>query len=449
MRPPDGTSRERGLILRPGLQGNADVRPQPWRCDVFCRVVDNFGDAGICWRLARQLSTEHGLSVRLWIDRPSVLARLGVDAAAAALAGVALLPWTDPWPDRWTHDWPSVAPRHRSDPTALPGSACGDLVIAAFGCRLPEAYLDAMTGRVPRTAWFNVEHLSAEHWVAGVHGLASPRPDRPLVEHFFVPGFDEASGGLLRERDLLARRDAFAADPSAHARLAAALGVAPRAPDELLVSAFCYPHAPLAALLAHWRDGDRPVLAWIPEGVGADALAAVWGVRDWTAGIERRAGRLRVAVLPFVAQPAYDALLWSCDVNIVRGEDSAVRAQWAARPWLWQPYRQADGADRTKLEALLARVHAAIAGDPAPAAAPGERAAGDAARLANRAVWSAWSAWADAMRALSGDGAIGPAWDALVAHLEGVDRHAADWCATLSAQRDLCARLLDAARKML
>ena len=36
--------------------------------DVFCRVVDNYGDAAVCWRLARQLADEHGARVRLWID---------------------------------------------------------------------------------------------------------------------------------------------------------------------------------------------------------------------------------------------------------------------------------------------------------------------------------------------------------------------------------------------
>lgn len=420
------------MILRPDLPGSAGAPPRPGttgrlprRCDVFCRVVDNFGDAGICWRLARQLATEHGLSVRLWIDRPDVLARLGVDAAAAAREGVALLAWPEPWP----------APL--SDVPPAPDAACGDLVIAAFACRLPEPYLDAMAGMAPRPAWFNLEYLSAEPWVAGVHGLASPRPDRPLVEHFFVPGFDEASGGLLRERDLLARRDAFVADPSAAARLAAEMGVRPRRADELLVSVFCYPHAPLAPLLAHWRDGDRPVLAWIPEGVGTDALDAVLGPGRWPAGTERQIGRLRVAVLPFVPQPAYDELLWSCDVNIVRGEDSVVRAQWAGRPWLWQPYPQADGADRAKLEALLARLAASNASrastPPAPAGTD------DAASRA----------WADAMRALSGQGAIEPAWDALVRHLPGIGRHAATWCSALSEQRDLASKLLEAARKML
>src|SRR5947208_6585773 len=43
------------------------------RWDLFCRVIDNFGDAGIAWRLARELHDEHGLAVTIWIDAPDVL----------------------------------------------------------------------------------------------------------------------------------------------------------------------------------------------------------------------------------------------------------------------------------------------------------------------------------------------------------------------------------------
>jgi hypothetical protein len=67
--------------------------------------------------------------------------------------------------------------------------------------------------------------------------------------------------------------------------------------------------------------------------------------------------------LPFLPQVRYDELLWACDLNFVRGEDSFVRAQWAAKPFVWQIYPQAEDAHRVKLDAFLAR-------HPAGAAAP-------------------------------------------------------------------------------
>jgi len=68
------------------------ARPQRW--DLFCRVIDNLGDAAVCWRLARQLAQDPGQSVRLWIDQPDVLARLvpGVRAGRSQ-QGVRLEAW--------------------------------------------------------------------------------------------------------------------------------------------------------------------------------------------------------------------------------------------------------------------------------------------------------------------------------------------------------------------
>ena len=66
-------------------------------------------------------------------------------------------------------------------------------------------------------------------------------------------------------------------------------------------------------------------------------------------------GALTVRVLPFIAQPMYDRLLWACDVNFVRGEDSFVRAQWAHRPFIWHIYPQDKNLHHVKLAAFLQR----------------------------------------------------------------------------------------------
>ena len=62
---------------------------------------------------------------------------------------------------------------------------------------------------------------------------------------------------------------------------------------------------------------------------------------------------LSISYLPALTQVDYDHLLWACDLNFVRGEDSLVRALWAGRPFIWQIYPQDDGAHHAKLEAFL------------------------------------------------------------------------------------------------
>ncbi|MFZ9406358.1 MAG: elongation factor P maturation arginine rhamnosyltransferase EarP, partial [Burkholderiaceae bacterium] len=151
-----------------------------WRVDLFCRVIDNLGDAAVCWRLARQLSEEHGCTVRLWIDQPEVLARLVPGARAARrMQGVRI--------EAWRPQTAALAQARNKD--------VADVVIAGFGCDLPAGYRSAM--RHTRSVWINLEYFSAEAWTLGSHGLPSPKSDG-LTEHFFIPGPGPATGGLLR-----------------------------------------------------------------------------------------------------------------------------------------------------------------------------------------------------------------------------------------------------------
>ena len=288
--------------------------------DVFCRVVDNFGDIGVCWRLACNLA-ERGQRVRLWVD----------DATA--------LRWMAPE----GHDGVEVSTWLAA--TAFPPP--GDVVVEAFGCDPAPAFLAAMAaareeGRAP--VWINLEYLSAEPYVERSHALASPQmsgPARGLVKWFFYPGFTAATGGLLREPGLEAAQAVF--DRGAWL---AAHGIA-LADGERLVSVFCYPGAPVERLVASLADTGLPTLIATAPGAATGALRAALA----TPG-EGRA-LLRQHPLPWLTQADFDRLLWAADLNFVRGEDSWVRAHWAGKPFVWQAYPQDDGAHGAKIQAFL------------------------------------------------------------------------------------------------
>ena len=306
---------------------------QVW--DLFCRVVDNYGDAGVCWRIARMLAAEHRLPVRLWIDRPQTLNALlpELDAAAEVqhIDGVTIC------------DWSRLVPQ--------PQSAA--VVVEAFGCGLPESYVEAMAAMPRPPQWVVLEYLSAEDWVDGHHGLASPHPRLPLQRWFFFPGFGGGNGGLPREQDLLTRRDGF--DAAVFWR---ALGFAPPEPGGVTASVFAYADAPWTRLIEACRSGPEPSLLVLPEGALAAAARSYAGAAQHVKSL--RLGALELRWLPFLPQRLYDELLWACDCNFVRGEDSFVRAQWAARPLVWQPYRQEDDAHACKRAAFAARYTAGM-----------------------------------------------------------------------------------------
>lgn len=304
----------------------------PVRWDIFCKVVDNLGDVGVCWRLARQLAAEYNVQPRLWVDDLSAFRALCPTARelpAQMVAGVELVTW-------------------QADFTAV---EVAPVVIDAFGCGLPEAYLARMTD--PATVWVNLEYLSAEPWVSGCHGLASQLPGCVVPRYFFFPGFDDHTGGLLREAGLLARRDAFLADPGAVAAFLHRLQVP--VTEALRVSLFCYDNPALPALLEAWAQSKQAVTLMVPAGGVARQVAHALRCQPLEPGRPVMHGALSVHGIPFLPQEAYDLLLWSADLNFVRGEDSFVRAQWAGKPFVWHIYPQEGGTHLEKLGAFLDR----------------------------------------------------------------------------------------------
>jgi uncharacterized repeat protein (TIGR03837 family) len=277
-------------------------------------VIDNFGDIGVCWRLSTDLASR-GHRVRLWVDDASALAWMAPHGAT----GVTV----HPWPDNTSMFEP------------------GDVVIEGFGCTLPSHVVRAMKNQAIAPRWINLEYLSAEDYVERCHGLPSPQlagPGLGLLKTFFYPGFTSKTGGLLREPGLLQRQQRF--DVQAWRNTHGT----PNHPGERWVSLFAYDNAGLEKLLQSLAtQPTRLLLAPGPLVPQAQQL-----LQDTT-----RHPKLRLQTLGFVDQSEYDHLLWACDINFVRGEDSFVRAQWAGRPFVWQIYPQSDGAHGAKLDAFL------------------------------------------------------------------------------------------------
>jgi uncharacterized repeat protein (TIGR03837 family) len=309
---------------------------------LFCKVVDNYGDIGICWRLARQLEQEHGIAVTLWVDDVRSFQRICPEVAI----------------DRDQQQIGTVTVRHWLDQNGMfAASDVADIVIEFFACDIPPAYIAAMAQCTPRPVWLNLEGLSAEEWVEGCHTLSSPHPSMSLTKYFFFPGFTSKTGGLLLESGLQQQRQAFQQDQAAIAAFLGQFGVSPAEMASLKVSMFCYPQAPVQALFDAWESGGTAITCLVPEGVAVDAVQAFLG-QAAQAGVSATHGALTVRVLPFVPQPDYDKLLWACDLNFVRGEDSFVRAQWAGKPFVWHIYPQDKDLHHVKLKAFLQRYSA-------------------------------------------------------------------------------------------
>jgi uncharacterized repeat protein (TIGR03837 family) len=173
------------------------------------------------------------------------------------------------------------------------------------------------------------------------------------MKHFFYPGFSARTGGLLREHDLEQRQKNFEL-PGAKGAWLSKLRLDPDGgamANERLISLFCYEPAALAALIGALAHDTHYNHLLVTPGRANAAVRSVLGT-------ETRRANLRISYLPPLTQLDFDELLWRCDINFVRGEDSLVRAIWAGKPLVWQIYPQEDGAHIAKLQAFLERTGA-------------------------------------------------------------------------------------------
>jgi uncharacterized repeat protein (TIGR03837 family) len=363
--------------------------------DLFCRVIDNLGDLGVCWRISRQLKNEYGANVRLIVDDLSPFKtlepRVDLSLATQTIDTIAVTTW------------------HEFEGSNAPCEC--DLAIEAFACDPPLAYVESMARRATKPVWINLEYLSAEDWVDGVHGLPSPHPRLLLTKYFFVPGFTEKSGGLVRERLLPLqgggrRGMGFHKTwpppfPTLSSNLATSLSSLPlRGRESMRALAFTYPHAPVRALAEAFARADEPLQISLAAPLN-DAEPS------WP------------QIVP-VPQTEFDELLSQFDVLLVRGEDSFLRAQYAAKPMLWHIYPTDDRAHIKKLDAWLDRYC--------------EKMEPDLAQIYRRAS----QAFVDPDHEAS----LEDAFAAFARALPRLHAHAERWCDSLFAATDLATRLV-------
>ena len=337
--------------------------------DIFCSAVDNFGDIGVCWRLACNLAAR-GKRVRLWVD------------------DVLPLAWMAP------SGCPNVEVIDGRDGAAIrPQTTLGDVLVDTFDCEFAINLIASQAINTPakvengiifehllttRPVWLNLEYLTAESFAERAHTL-------PYVHHsgaaqgwtqrYFYPGFTDKTGGLLREVDLFERQKAFdrlkwlsqliTKNPFTLSLSKGSQGFDKLSPNGILdientqfISLFCYEPTALEALIDQLATREYPTCLLVTAGRATAAILTLLELKKQLKPSYLLPEQLSILYIPQLTQTDFDHLLWSCDLNFVRGEDSLVRAIWAAKPFIWQIYPQHDGAHHAKLDAFLTMMDA-------------------------------------------------------------------------------------------
>jgi len=307
--------------------------------DIFCHVIDNFGDAGVVYRLAKEY--QHSF--------PAAQIRIFTDGMAAFQA---VCPLIQPELNQQT-----VAGISYVEYSLLTDQFVGDLtipelIIESFACDIPDIYLQkaAIEGRL----LLNLDYLMAEEWVEGFHGKESLLGYSKLRKYFFMPGFTNKTGGLLPESHLDSIRPLFDSQKtdllqSIFKKLAIDLKPA----DYLLGTVFTYEHN-FDNLLSALEKLKKSVILLI---FGSKSQASWQHLLTQkkiapSADGNYRYGSLTLIFCPFLVQAEYDLLINLADFNLVRGEDSLARAVRSGKPFLWHCYLQTEKYQLVKVEAF-------------------------------------------------------------------------------------------------
>lgn len=389
------------------------------RCAIFCNIIDNFGDIGVCWRLARQLAAEYQLSVSLFVD----------DLHSFVIFAPQLQP------ELPVQLLDQITVHHWQAQTCFDQPY--DLIIEGFGCRLADQLMrqmhaQATAGQPP--LWINLEYMSAETWVMDCHEMVSIHPATGLKQTFWFPSITKHSGGLIREHNLLAERDQFQQDHHLQHQFWDALGVPDALQFSRKISLFSYENTAIAELLTALAQDCIPTLLLVPHSKSIPDIE-VWLQQQaaYTPHIRQplqvndriQIHNLTIVVLPFLSHDQYDQLLWACDLNFIRGEDSCVRAQWAGKPFIWHIYPQHDNAHLTKLQAWMDQIEQ-------------QGTIASSWQLAMNAWNSNARSPCASSHALSGS----VLWQSLMADLPLWTPQLANWSDDLTQQSDLATRLM-------
>ena len=305
---------------------------QSFSIDIFCRVIDNFGDAGVLWRLARDF-TNHGHQVRLIIDDVKTLAALapelkGDHFSQKTSRGIQVVLWESAW--------------DKADCPLEPAQ----IVIEGFACQIPRDYEYKMSQMAKAPVWINLDYMSAENWIDEFNALPSPHPTLPLTKYFWFPGVSKKSAGLIIEDGYRPRQDRFD-----HVAFLEKMGADP---ELVTLFFFAYPYGPIAKLARALASYKRPLQILLSATKSGEMLKAE---------LEKlEASHIRLVQLPFVDQESFDEILWASDIAFIRGEDSAARAMLAGTPFVWHIYHQDDDAHMVKLAAMSEKMRE-VAGD--------------------------------------------------------------------------------------
>ena len=278
--------------------------------DIFCQVIDNYGDVGVAYRLAREFKRVYpNKKLRFVINQ---IEELNLIRKSENIEVILY-----------------------KDISKIENSA--DLIIESFGCEIPKEYMDKALKNAKLI--INLEYFSAEKWVDDFH-LQESFLGGNLKKYFFIPGLSEKSGGILLDNEFLQRKKKVEANKEYYLEK---FGIKEK--YDLIGSVFSYKKN-FDSLIEELKKLDKKIILLIlSEKTQKNFIKYFDNGNNYD--------KIKFVKLPFFTYDKYEELLALCDFNLVRGEDSFGRALLLGKPFLWHIYPQDENTHIKKLESFL------------------------------------------------------------------------------------------------
>lgn len=280
--------------------------------DIFCEVIDNYGDVGVAYRLVREFKRfEPQKKIRLIIDR---------------LDEINLI--------RKNEDKIEIIEYSSIDDKI----EAAELIVECFGCNIPKIYMEK--AYYNSKILINLEYFSSEDWIEDFHLQESILGKGSLRKFFFMPGISLKSGGLLIDKDFIERKNKVQQNRDFYLKKYKLSGN-----YDLIGSIFSY-------------EKDFSKLVSYLEKTGKNVLLLIMSEKTQKSFIKyfdnkHKYDKINFVKLPFYPYDEYEEILSLCDFNFVRGEDSFARALLLGKPFLWHIYPQTENTHLIKLNSFL------------------------------------------------------------------------------------------------
>lgn len=297
---------------------------------VLCRVVDNFGDIGVAYRLVKSLvelgrkSEEDKAKINLVVDDMEAFSkinnRINPSLSFQEMDGMCIYAWNDY--DFCYRQFSGGNNVHLQ------------VILELFQCGRPD-WMEKILFDEDLNHTVNIimiDYLTAEDYAETFHCLESLTRRKKVQKVNFMPGFTEKTGGLILGKE-------FERKTSGDKKC-----------EKILF--FCYDRI---------DNGWLPVVRAVNSLKNETELLVAQGkgmisFMEAASQIKEKERHFVLKQLSFMNQEEWDELMISCSFLFIRGEESLSRACLMGIPFVWHAYPQSDEYQLVKVNALLERM---------------------------------------------------------------------------------------------